>query len=80
MNAYPDRTLRSKLAEMSKEDLIEVASRSLLHLSNILCTKNNFSVETMDILARAGKTLPKRPLDVERMHKAAFEFLYKVKT
>lgn len=77
MNAYPDRTLRSKLAEMSKEDLIELADLAFMHLRAVCYSRNNFSVETMAIMAKAGKVLPTRTKDVERMHRNAYEFLNK---
>lgn len=77
MNAYPDRTLRSKLAEMSKEDLIEIANLAFMHLRAVCYSRNNFSVETMAIMAKAGKVLPTRTRDVEKMHKDAYEFLNK---
>lgn len=77
MNAYPDRTLRSKLAEMSKEELIELTDQALMHLRSICYSRNNFSVETMAIMAKAGKVLPTRTRDVEKMHRNAYEFLNK---
>ena len=77
MNAYPDRTLRNKLAEMSKEDLIELADLAFMHLRAVCYSRNNFSVETMAIMAKAGKVLPTRTKDVEKMHKDAYEFLNK---
>jgi len=77
MNAYPDRTLRSKLAEMSKEDLIDLADLAFMHLRAICYSRNNFSVETMAIMAKAGKVLPTRTRDVEKMHRDAYEFLNK---
>ena len=77
MNAYPDRTLRNKLAEMSKEDLIEIADLAFMHLRAVCYSRNNFSVETMAIMAKAGKVLPTRTKDVERMHRDAYEFLNK---
>ena len=77
MNAYPDRTLRSKLAEMSKEELIEIADQAFMHLRAVCYSRNNFSVETMGIMAKAGKVLPTRTKDVERMHRDAYEFLNK---
>ena len=77
MNAYPDRTLRSKLAEMSKEDLIELTDQAFMHLRAVCYSRNNFSVETMAIMAKAGKVLPTRAKDVERMHRDAYEFLNK---
>jgi hypothetical protein len=77
MNAYPDRTLRSKLAEMSKEDLIDLADLAFMHLRAICYSRNNFSVETMAIMAKAGKVLPTRPKEIDKMHKDAYEFLNK---
>jgi len=77
MNAYPDRTLRSKLAEMSKEDLIDLADLAFMHLRAICYSRNNFSVETMAIMAKAGKVLPTRPREIDKMHKDAYEFLRK---
>jgi len=77
MNAYPDRTLRNKLAEMSKEDLIEIADLAFMHLRAVCYSRNNFSVETMAIMAKAGKVLPTRTRDVEKMHRDAYEFLNK---
>lgn len=77
MNTYPDRTLRNKLAEMSKEDLIELADLAFMHLRAVCYSRNNFSVETMAIMAKAGKVLPTRTKDVEKMHKDAYEFLNK---
>lgn len=77
MNAYPDRTLRSKLVEMSKEDLIELTDLAFMHLRAVCYSRNNFSVETMAIMAKAGKVLPTRTRDVEKMHKDAYEFLNK---
>lgn len=75
MNAYPDRTLRSKLAEMTKEELIEITDRAFMHLRTVCYSRNNFSVETMEIMAKAGKVLPTRTRDVEKMHRNAYEFL-----
>lgn len=77
MDAYPDRTLRSKLAGMSKEDLIELTDQAFMHLRAVCYSRNNFSVETMGIMAKAGKVLPSRTRDVERMHREAYEFLNK---
>ena len=77
MNAYPDRTLRSKLAEMSKEELIEIADQAFMHLRSICYSRNNFSVETMATMAKAGKVLPTRPKEIERLHREAYEFLNK---
>lgn len=77
MNAYPDRTLRNKLAEMSKEELIDLADQAFMHLRAVCYSRNNFSVETMAIMAKAGKVLPTRTRDVEKMHKDAYEFLNK---
>lgn len=77
MNAYPDRTLRRKLAEISKEELIELTDQALMHLRAVCYSRNNFSVETMTIMAKAGKVLPTRTRDVERMHRNAYEFLNK---
>jgi len=77
MNAYPDRTLRSKLAEMSKEDLIDLADLAFMHLRAMCYSRNNFSVETMGIMAKAGKVIPTRTRDVEKMHRDAYEFLNK---
>lgn len=77
MNAYPDRTLRNKLAEMSKEELIDLADQAFMHLRAVCYSRNNFSVETMGIMAKAGKVLPTRTKDVERMHRDAYEFLNK---
>lgn len=75
MNAYPDRTLRSKLAEMTKEELIEITDQAFMHLRVVCYSRNNFSVETMEIMAKAGKVLPTRTRDVEKMHRNAYEFL-----
>ena len=77
MNTYPDRALQSKLAEMSKEDLIELTDQAFMHLRAVCYSRNNFSVETMAIMAKAGKVLPTRTKDVERMHRDAYEFLNK---
>ena len=77
MNTYPDRTLRNKLAEMSKEDLIELADLAFMHLRAVCYSRNNFSVETMAIMAKAGKVLPTRPKEIDKMHKDAYEFLNK---
>ena len=77
MNAYPDRTLRNKLAEMSKEELIDLADQAFMHLRAVCYSRNNFSVETMAIMAKAGKVLPTRTKDVEKMHRNAYEFLNK---
>ncbi len=77
MSAYPDRTLRNKLAEMSKEELIDLADKAFAHLRATCYSRNNFSVETMGIMAKAGKVLPSRTRDVERMHREAYEFLNK---
>jgi len=77
MNAYPDRTLRSKLAEMSKEELIELTDQAFMHLRAVCYSRNNFSVETMAIMAEAGKVLPTRPREIDKMHKDAYEFLRK---
>ena len=77
MNAYPDRTLRSKLAEMSKEELIELTDQAFTHLRAMCYSRNNFSVETMGIMAKAGKVIPTRTRDVEKMHRDAYEFLNK---
>ena len=77
MDAYPDRTLQSKLAEMSKEDLIELTDQAFMHLRAICYSRNSFSVETMAIMAEAGKVLPTRPKEIEKMHREAYEFLNK---
>ena len=77
MNAYPDRTLRNKLAEMTREELIELADQAFMHLRAVCYSRNNFSVETMTVMAKAGKVLPTRTRDVEKMHRNAYEFLNK---
>ena len=74
---YKDRTVATKLAELPKEELLAVATEAIQHLMNLSYSKNNFSTETMAIMAKAGKVLPTRPRDVEKMHKDAYEFLLK---
>lgn len=74
---YRDRTVATKLAELPKEELLVVATEAIQHLMNLSYSKNNFSTETMAIMAKAGKVLPTRTKDVEKMHKDAYEFLNK---
>jgi len=62
---------------MSKEDLIDLADLAFMHLRAICYSRNNFSVETMAIMAKAGKVLPTRPKEIDKMHKDAYEFLNK---
>lgn len=74
---YKDRTITIKLAELPREELLAVATEAMQHLMNLNYSKNNFSTETMAIMAKAGKAIPSRPRDVEKMHKDAYEFLLK---
>lgn len=74
---YKDRTVTTKLAELPKEELLAVAAEAMQHLMNLSYSKNNFSTETMGIMAKAGKVIPSRSRDVEKMHKDAYGFLLK---
>lgn len=75
MNTYSDVELCEKLAKLTKEELIEIADQAFMHLRAMCYSRNNFSVETMEIMAKADKVLPTRTREVEKLHRYAYAFL-----